>query len=137
MRTRRSGEDPCQPGTRTCAGPPVQLTSDSVHGASPLVQGHFGGAFQDHLLGGCSTHCDGLRLGGPRNKPRRNTECNGPSVGCDLGSDGDRRWTDELMFSITHTGSYKTQETLFGVRTCSTQQTRREDGNMKPKHTRC
>lgn len=51
------------------AGPCIWcLTADRVRGASPLIQGHFGGAFQDNFLGGGSAHFDRLRLQAPKNK---------------------------------------------------------------------
>lgn len=43
------------------AGPPGCLT-DKVRGSSPLIQRHFGGAFQDDFLGGGCAHCGRLSL---------------------------------------------------------------------------
>lgn len=34
--------------------------SDRVRSLSPLIQGHFGGAFQDNFLGGSRTHPERL-----------------------------------------------------------------------------
>lgn len=50
--------------------------TDKVRGSSPLIQRHFGGAFQDDFLGGGCAHCGRLFAAQTCKEMRPNTTAN-------------------------------------------------------------